>query len=356
MTDEESVRTDRENMTKTSRRRLLQSAGALSVTGAAGCLGGLSGGGSGGGGSTGEAILATQGSASTPSYAYRVLMEETGEEFDMEIIMKFFNSAGITQSQLLTGKALGGTNGLAVIAQAINEGAPIKIHQVAQAGTDYVMIAKESIQSVSDLEGATVGIEGQYENAWMFTVVPMQNEGADPSTVNFQVIGFSSSRTQAALSGNVEATPLHIEQAQQVIAERDDYHILATVNELIPQFTQTFWVTSDEAISNRRQDLVNTVKASLAANRELNNNFEAFQRMGEQYEYEYPESMSAEELYNFYVDQGLWPANGGMSQDRFDFMWDVLQNQLQLVDEMPPVEDVVDFSIVEDALSDLGEA
>lgn len=344
----------RSQVNRVSKRRILQTAGALSVGGMAGCLSSITGS-NDGSSSSGEAILATQGSASTPSYAYRVGMEDIDEEFDMEVIVKFFNSAGITQSQLLTNEALAGTNGLAVIAQAIEEGAPIKVFQVAQAGTDYVMVTKDDIQSISDLEGRTVGIEGQFENAWMFTVVPMTNEGADPDTVDFQVIGFSSSRTQAALSGNVEATPLHIEQARQVVEERDDYHILATINDLIPQFTQTFWVTSDEAIQNRREDLVNTVKTGLTTNRRLNSDFEFFQEIADDYQYEFPESMSERELYDFYVEEGLWPNNGGMTEERFDFMFDVLKNQLQLVDEVPPIEEVVDFSIVEDALSDIGE-
>jgi ABC-type nitrate/sulfonate/bicarbonate transport system substrate-binding protein len=300
--------------------------------------------------------MVTQGAATSPSYAYRLAMQEYDEQFNMDIIVQFYNSAGIIQSQLLTGKALGGTNGVEVIAQAAEQGAPIKIYQVAQAATDYVMIAKNDIQSLEDLEGRQVGIEGQYENAWVFTVLPMQQAGADPDQVNFRVIGFSSSRTQATLSGSVDATPLHIDQARRVLAERDDYHILATINDLLPNYTQTVWVTTDDLIQNRRQDLVNSVKAGLTANRELNNNFEVFEGLAGEYEYEIPEVMSARELYDFYVDAGLWLNNGGMTQDRFEFLWDLLENQLQLVDDMPPIEDVVDFSIAEDALADIGQA
>jgi ABC-type nitrate/sulfonate/bicarbonate transport system substrate-binding protein len=371
-----------------TRRKFLRSLGLASAVGIAGCAGGGDGGDDGddgtatpesddSGGDAGsddttgtedgsdesmddgstqqltDVTLVTQGVANTPSYAYRLGMEDTDEQYGLDASVEFFTASGIIQSQLLTDEAIAGTNGVEVIAQAVEQGSPIRIYEVAQAAPDYVMVGKEDIGSISDLEGRTVGIEGRFENAWVFTVLPMRNAGADPETVNFEVIGFSSSRTQATLAGSVEATPLHIDQARRVLQERDDYQIVGTIAELLPNYTQTFWVTSEQVLQNRREELVNTVKTSVASNRRLREDFEYFQQIADSYQYEIPESLSARELWEFFVDNDVWLDNPGMSQERFDFMWELMQNDLQLSDDLPPVEDVVDFSIAEDAMADL---
>lgn len=359
-------------MRKIDRRNYLKKAGLLGASGVALATAGCTSEGgdgtstpgeddNGGNTTTTEASVSEfeaigQGSVNTPSYAFRVGVEDYGEPYNLDLTFKMYSASGITETRLLSGNAQTADQTVTAVAKAISNNAGVVPFQVGQAQSDYVIVAKDSIQSIKDLEGTTIGIEGIYQNAWVFTVLPMKQAGADPDTVNFRTIGFSSARTQAMMKGAVDATPLHIDQANRVTGANDNMHILAPIYEVLPNHTQTLWMTTEDMIENRRQDVVNFCKASLSCNRDLNADFSNWNKYAEEYNYAIPDNMSKQELYDFYTNAGIWLNNGGMTEERLGFIWNLLQNEMGIVENLPPYEEVVDFSITKDALADIGEA
>jgi NitT/TauT family transport system substrate-binding protein len=102
------------------------------------------------------------------------------------------------------------TNGADELVLGTAAGTGITAIASHRAVMDYVLASSESIDSVEDLEGKTVGVSGPAGFDALLGRLVLNKYGVDPSKVNFVQIGNSGDRAAALVSGRVDATTIFL--------------------------------------------------------------------------------------------------------------------------------------------------
>ncbi len=101
---------------------------------------------------------------------------------------------------------------------------------------DYVLVAKDGIDNVADLKGATIAMSGPEGFSTMLTRLLMRKEGLDPNTdARFVQIGGSPERAAALLAGAADAANIHVEDWFEIRSRTDGLTPIVTVGEVLPE-------------------------------------------------------------------------------------------------------------------------
>lgn len=139
------------------------------------------------------------------------------------------------------------------IGDAVRQGADLKVFAPHDIQNDYIMVAKSSIGSPADMAGKVHGaaaLTGQ--DPYNFNTI-YQKAGVK-SKVKTVLIGGSSDRVAALLSGRVDATMLHPYDAQTVIG-KGGFHAIASAAEEVPPlvadvfFAEESWLNEHRAVA-----------------------------------------------------------------------------------------------------------
>lgn len=187
------------------------------------------------------------------------------------------------------------------------EGADLLAIGSPQSKVNYVLIAKNDIQSVEDLEGRTIGMSGPAGFDALLTRFSLEDVGLDPETdVKFVQIGGSPERAAALLAGVVDAATIGLDDWFELKSQTEAVHLLQYMSEIVPDFpTEVYFSTQDYFEQNPNVALA-IACGNLEANRWANENKEAF------IEYTLEKVAGAtrgptEELYNAAMEVGMWP-------------------------------------------------
>jgi hypothetical protein len=167
--------------------------------------------------------------------------------------------------------------------------------------------------------------------------------------LNFQRVGYSSARRSALLEGSIDVSPQHYAQ-WLAMREEGSLHNLARFGTVLDSWIQETYMVPTGVIEAKRDALVEFVAAQLLANRRLTGNYERYASLiDEHVEGGGPSEEIQRETYDFLTDISVWPPEGGLGQEEVDYMLD-LSARVGLTDERIPTDDVMDRSILEDAL------
>ena len=119
---------------------------------------------------------------------------------------------------------------------------------------DYVLVAKDGIDNVADLKGATIAMSGPEGFSTMLTRLLMRKEGLDPNTdARFVQIGGSPERAAALLAGAADAANIHVEDWFEIRSRTDGLTSIVTVGEVLPEMPsdvyfglRSFWESNEE--------------------------------------------------------------------------------------------------------------
>ena len=206
----------------------------------------------------------------------------------------FFDTFGVQPNVVPVGDGtkataalLGGSSDICMwsgfnqIPPAVEKGGKLKILGGALSLSSLVIYSKrETIRSVKDLEGKTLGTGAVGSVLHQMLVLLLRKKGVDPKSVTFRSIGGYPAIFKAVAAGTVDAGPADVDVFEQ--QERYKVHALTDglLWEQLPEYTNQGTYTTDAAIATKRDALVRLLAAYAKAYRLVSgpDSMEAFVR------------------------------------------------------------------------------
>ena len=183
----------------------------------------------------------------------------------------------IVQS-VVSGAANVGDGDVITALRAAEAGADLRIIGLGFGTTSLVFVANaDRVGTLADLakpdRTIAVNTVGDFTQAML--IGPLLKAGVDPSKITFIEIGGSGNRVKALLSGKVDAVPIHIDQADEVLA-KGHYKILLKPWDVYDAFFgEVIFVTGDFlAKPANRHAAVDLIRAVVLAFRKANADFD----------------------------------------------------------------------------------
>jgi ABC-type nitrate/sulfonate/bicarbonate transport system substrate-binding protein len=187
----------------------------------------------------------------------------------------FFDTFGVQPNVVPVGDGtkataalLGGSSDICMwsgfnqLTPAIERGAKLKIVAGALSLSSMCIFTKnDSIRTVKDLEGKTIGIGALGAVLHQMLVLLLRKKGVDPAKVTFRNVGSSAEIFKAVVAGTVDAGPSEVD----VLDQQEKYKVRALQDgklwDEIKEYTNQASYATDVAIAKKRDALVRTLAA-----------------------------------------------------------------------------------------------
>lgn len=165
------------------------------------------------------------------------LLREWGA--DVELIISTTTTA---LQALLAGRSDISAGGADELILGAAEGADVVAIASETAKMNYVLVAREGIDTVEDLEGQTIGMSGPAGFDALLGRFTLREAGLDPETdANFTQIGGSPDRAAALLAGNIDAATIFLDDWFELEQQTDELHLLMYMADLVPEYPTGLW-------------------------------------------------------------------------------------------------------------------
>lgn len=182
------------------------------------------------------------------------------DDHGLDVEYTFARSNTATDA-LISGSADIGLADATLSVNAIQQGAPLEIVGQGVDRQPYYLVTSPDITSVEDLRGKTIGVENDVSVYTEMVKELLQDNGVDPSEVNF-VFGLASSTDRAtALQGGAVNAVLLVPPATATL-EAQGYNLVASALDVIPLMTQSATVANSEW-AEANPDVVSSYLAAL---------------------------------------------------------------------------------------------
>jgi ABC-type nitrate/sulfonate/bicarbonate transport system substrate-binding protein len=264
-----------------------------------------------------------------------------GLKITKDAYTNFDSSTTVTQSGLSGQIDVIGQSTMAQLL-LIDKGLPFKIFGAYCISDDFVIAARGDITTVEQLmDPKTVVATDSPGGAGQAVFDAMlKAKGADflvtdlPKTI---ILESSGERTSALASGDCDATVLHLPQANQVKKEKGDVNIVATLygGEKTNFMKESFSARTDWLDKN-----VETAAALLASviqnSRDLLKDFAAYDAAVQEFMDEPPPKNELEELFKIMNENVIAPTDGGVTDERIQFMIDLAKEEGLIKKDLTP--------------------
>lgn len=275
------------------------------------------------------------------------------EAEDLEVEFTHIADSSIPVRTLIAGDMDIIQAGMAETLVAIGRGAELKTVGGVHNGLHYAFWTRpgSGIETIADLPGKNVAISSPGSLPHVVTLALLQKEGVPQSEIdkiNWVAIQGSSARINGVITGAVDAT---VASYSPEVERSGDANLLKIVGPELPDYVMIPFDTTDRMIEERRDVLRRFIKAQLLATRfVLENKDETLAVAKGHFDYT-DEDLNA--FYRFYVDGRIWNPNGNITANAATYM-QKLNVDTGLQDEVLPVEDVLDTSIVDEVIAEIG--
>jgi len=119
---------------------------------------------------------------------------------------------------------------------------------------DYILLAREGVNSLTDLEGKRVGISSPGDISDVISRAIMRNAGVDVNKVQIVRVGGTSARVAALASGAIDAGVAHTFDAILAMQRVRGLKVLAVSGQIVPDYlqhvvaTRESFLTANEAL------------------------------------------------------------------------------------------------------------
>lgn len=230
------------------------------------------------------------------------------------------------------------------------EGAELLAVGSPQSQVNYVLIAKNEIGSVEELEGRTIGMSGPAGFDALLTRFSLRDAGLDPETdVQFVQIGGSPDRAAALLAGRIDAATIGLDDWFELSNRTEDVHLVKYMSEVVSDFPTELYFSTREYIEGNPDVALAIACGNLEANQWANENKEAFiEYTIEKVPGATPEGV--EELYDAAMDVGMWPVTpeGVLSRSGLTGLMEAMQETGD-ISRPVDVEQFIDVSYLQQA-------
>ncbi len=234
---------------------------------------------------------------------------------------------------------------------AMTKGAPLKLI-TAQNGQEWSVVSIRELKTCADLNGRRLGIHSEagvstaMVRAWMAADCPQ----AKPQVL---VVPGSENRAAAIVAGRLDATPLELDDAINVVDSNPArFHRLADFSKDLPNLLNAvFWTRTDNLRANRAF-YVAFVTALLQTNRAVNANPQLLIDAAPKY-LPRMKSEDLKKITNAYITSHNFDNNGGLALGAIQYSIDFYSKAGQFQPGLKAA-DTVDFSLLNEVLEAIG--
>jgi ABC-type nitrate/sulfonate/bicarbonate transport system substrate-binding protein len=358
-------------MTEVSRREFLRrsgvGAGGIVTVGSLSALLAACGGDdeeSGGesGSSGGNAVNPTPkiGLSSSPGASYLPVIAGpilAGSKFGLKMTKEDFtifdSSTTLTQSTLSGQADIAGQSTIAQLL-LIDRGQPFKIFATYSLSDDFVIAGRGDIKTIEQLKDPSTVVAsdspGGAGQAVFDAMLKANNAGFLVTDIPKKIIVESSGeRTSALASGDCDATVIHIVQANAVQKETGDVNIIAKLYGEVPNFMKEAYAARTDWLDENIETAAAVTASVIQSSRDLLASYEAFEKASNDLMEEPPPAEELKELYDILKENEIYPVDGGLTDERVQYMIDLGREGGVLEKELTP-DEVLDRRPLERAM------
>jgi NitT/TauT family transport system substrate-binding protein len=255
---------------------------------------------------------------------------------------------------LVTGSADIAMTGPLNLFNAVDSGARIKWIGSWQMIVDYDVVAGPGIKSMDDLVDKTFASSGPSGLPQDLPIMLFKKLGIASDRVKFVSVGSHAARLQAVVAGKADAALVN-EITAQIGVKSGQVHIVASVPDYFPKLGYVALAVRSDDLANpaRRSAFIRFMKASIMGARLVARDPE---KGAEILHADVPDLdiTLLNDVVKRLTAQKVWAVNGGIDADVVNFTAQ-LEYELGQVKSRMTADQVVDPSIVEAALKDLGK-
>ena len=275
------------------------------------------------------------------------------EERGIIVEQRYAEEASTAIQGMAQGTVQIGTNmGVNVGVPAAVAGANIVDVIVTQRPT-WALAVRPGIDSFDDLNGARLAVHGEASFTRAVADWYAENEGFEYEQL---IIPGSEVRAEALAQGEIDASVIDLPDVIQLgQVYPGQFEVLVTIGETFPELIeQDIWFDA-EWVSENRDLAVEVVKGLLEGIRRLRTDADYALELATE---NLPEMdpVVLEETIAEYQARDIWPPNGLLTEERaqetLDFFFEV--GEIEIDPSTIDLNDFFDFSLLEDALDDLG--
>jgi ABC-type nitrate/sulfonate/bicarbonate transport system substrate-binding protein len=269
----------------------------------------------------------------------------------------FDSSTTLSQSALSGQVNIAGQSTVAQLL-LIDRGQPFKIFASFSLSDDFVIAGRGDIKTIEQLKDPNTvvatdspGGAGQavfdamlkaYNADFLVTDIPKKI-----------VIESSGERTSALASGDCDATAIHVVQANAVNAETGDVNIIAQLYGKVPNFMKETFAARADWLDENIETAAAVTASVIQSSRDLLADYAAFESACTDLMEEPPPKSELKELFKILSDYEIYPADGGVTDERVQYMIDLGKEEGIIETDLTP-DKVLDRRPLERAMELLG--
>lgn len=274
------------------------------------------------------------------------------KEVGLDVEFKTFEGGiGALRGMVSGNLDIAGTSSDGLIA-AVAQG--VQIHAIGTYAPklSVVMVSTPDVKTPADLKGKKMGMQEVGGFADVMNQLLLQSAGLTKNDVT-SVSVTTAGRVQALVTGEINAHALHADQYYAALKKKPDLVTLAKMWEVAPKWWYAAFVASDDAVKKNPELYIDFMTAVIKAQRFMYQNRDKTIEIGIKYTKEDPDAVA--KAYDDLAKGGIWSVNDGMPKDFIQYTVDKKVEMGAIpADKKPTYEQLVDLSIVNEAIKRLG--
>jgi ABC-type nitrate/sulfonate/bicarbonate transport system substrate-binding protein len=272
------------------------------------------------------------------------------DKFNVDLSVLDFDGS----TRALTAAIAGGVNvGLIDCQVANGNGVQIAAFYAPAPRTDFVLVARDNIQSLQDLKGRKMGLSGAPGG-----IIDRMNRailakaGLRAEDVTF-VPTTTAGRVAALVTGQNDTALFHLEQASKVLRTQRGFHVLYDLYKALPDYEYNIYCGLRPWVQAHRAAVVNMTAATILAVRyAYTHRVEAIKAITD-ITHEDPEDVAY--AYGKIVTGCIWARNLGLDLKRLDWTTQ-FEHQGGNLRNVYDARQILDMGIANEALAKAGGA
>jgi NitT/TauT family transport system substrate-binding protein len=317
------------------------------------------------GGGTAKIVKPKIGLSSSPQASYLPVIAGpimVGTKFGLPAMTKddftiFDSSTTLTQSALSGQVDVGGQSTIAQLL-LIDKGLPFKIFASYSVSDDFVIASRGDVKSLEQLKDpktvVAVDSPGGAGQAVFDAMLKSAGAGFLSGDIPKKIVVESSGERASALAGgDCDATVIHVVQANAIQKEKGDVNILAKLYGDVPNFMKEAYAARVDWLDENVETAAAITASLIQSSRDLLLDYSAFEKASNDLMEEPPAPADLKQLFGIIKDNDVYPSDGGITDDRIQFMIDLAKESGLIKTDLTP-DKVLDRRPLERAMELVG--
>lgn len=271
----------------------------------------------------------------------------------------YFQSDGATIQALASGAIDMATVTPIRPVQVNAAGGDARMFASAWGALDWVLVAKDSIQTLDDLVGHTIGISSPGSGTDVLTrgILATRDLTPEDDNITLVAVGATGARASALAAGSIDAAWVGYDAAFPLLEESEGYHILEDIStgQAFPNYFSSTWTANASYIAEHPDLVLAVTRAQIRANRWAQD-ADAFVERTQGSIITALEEQSEEQIrwaHSLFVADGMFQTGKFLTPERIAGHMEISLESGE-IDALPDFDSVVDDSFEDAALEELG--